>query len=88
MDSQGQGRNGTIYALMLLGTRYVSIHLGSEVRALYRSLFPPRYFYFHPKTEYSPKVPERSAGDFLLGISSSVLTSMRATHIVHRVLVT
>ena len=58
MDSQGQGRNGTIHALMLLGTRYVSIHLGAEVRALYRSLFLPDIFIFTLRLSILLKYPK------------------------------
>ncbi len=73
--------------LSKLGFLYADLHAGDRESSSLRPQVPPHHVYVHRIPECLSDVFKRLAIDFILGIYIPILTSMRATHIVHRVLV-
>ena len=81
------GNRETMDRFSQLGFMYADLHARDRESSSLRPQVPPHNVYFHHIPECLPNVFKRLAIDFILGIYIPILTSMRATHIVHRVLV-
>ena len=81
------GNGGTMDRFSQLGVLYAYLHAGNRESGPLRPQVPLRHLYFHHIPECLSNVFKRLAIDFILGIYIPILTRMRATHIVHRVLV-
>ena len=81
------GNGGTMDRFSQLGFLYADLHARDKESSSLWPQPPQPHLYFHHIPECLSKVFERLAIDFILGIYIPILTRMRATHIVHRVLV-
>ena len=81
------GNGGTMDRFGKLGFLYADLHAGDRESSSLRPQVHPYHVYFHNIPECLSNVFKRLAIDFILGIYIPILTRMRATHIVHRVLV-